>query len=157
MPVIQKPSKLPTDVLVRKGYFPLELPPPFITEQLADCMPALSGLRSIEPKSSKNSSFSIPKSWPARRILSIPNPLHQTLLCEEISGHWDDLQEVFETSAIALSTPTIFPGGVRAVSRRADFDEWSIERFQRRRTRDSFCALISLVFTIRYTRTVCLG
>lgn len=122
---------LTTDLLIRKGYFPLELPPPFTTNNFADFLPALTDLRALNPKSSRSITFSIPKSHPARRLLSIPNPLHQALLSQSIADNWDSLSEIFNKSSISLSTPTVFPNGIRAVSRRADFDQWSIERFQR--------------------------
>jgi len=123
--------KLTTDRLIRKGYFPLELPPPFNTSALADSLGYLPDLKTLSPKSSKSIFFSIPKSWPARRVLSVPNPLHQTMLCQTLSDHWPSLKKIFEESAVSLSTPTIFEDGIRAVSRRADFDVWSVERFRR--------------------------
>jgi hypothetical protein len=121
---------LTSDALVRKGYFPLELAPPFATEDLADCLPSLPSLKDLE-RYSRPALFSIPKSWPARRVLSIPNPLHQVLLCESLVENWEELQAIFELSTICLSTPTVLAEKLRAVSRRADFDAWSIERFRR--------------------------
>jgi hypothetical protein len=124
--------ELTSDLLIRKWYFPTELAPPFTTDQFADLLPALlSDLKTLDPKWSKPILFSIPKSRPARRILSIPNPLHQTLLSESIVQVWPDLRQILEASPISLSAPTVFPNGTRAVSRLADFEEWSTERFRR--------------------------
>lgn len=117
---------------IRKGYFPTELAPPFKTDQFADLLPVLlSELTALDRKWSKPILFLIPKSWPARRVLSIPNPLHQTLLSESIVQVWPDLRKILEASPISLSTPTVFPNETRAVSRLADFQEWSTERFRR--------------------------
>lgn len=122
-------QELTVDLLLRRGYFPVELAPPFRTDAFADF--ATKPIQTAEPKFSKNIHFSIPKSWPARRVLSVPNPLHQFHLSNAVAKHWPDLREILNTSKISLSTPTIFPGGTRAVSRRADFDVWGAERFQR--------------------------
>ena len=149
--------KLTTDRLIRKGYFPLELPPPFNTSALADSLGYLPDLKTLSPKSSKSIFFSIPKSWPARRVLSVPNPLHQTMLCQTLSDHWPSLKKIFEESAVSLSTPTIFEDGIRAVSRRADFDVWSVERFRRSSPSDSFFVQISRGFITPSIRIAYLG
>jgi hypothetical protein len=122
---------LSVDSLVRKGYFPTELPPPFSTDTLADALSVLPALDTFPTKWSKTMLFSIPKSWPARRTLAVPNPLHQIQLSDLVSRYWRSLQGIFKTSQICLSTPTVIPGGRRAVSRLVDFEQWSIERFQR--------------------------
>lgn len=120
-----------TDALVRKGYFPIELAPPFTTVQLADRLSSIPSLKSCSQKNSRSSTFSIPKSHPTRRLLSVPNPLHQILLCQAVAEHWAGMQTLFERSTISLSTPTVFPNSIRAVSRKADFERWAVERFQR--------------------------
>jgi hypothetical protein len=127
-----KLKRKPTaSLFVCKGYFPSELPPPFVTAQLGSSLSKLPNLTNLKPRSSQCCLFSIPKSWPARRILSVPNPLHQLLLSISVAEHWDDLHEIFVESTISLSKPTMFPDGVRAVSRAVDFDVWSTARFQR--------------------------
>ena len=128
---MRRKLKPTTELFVSKGYFPAELPPPFVTGQLADLLSNLPNLTKLNPRWSKGAFFSIPKSWPARRVLSVPNPLHQILLSASVAEHWDDLGEIFAQSTISLSRPTMFPEGVRAVSRAVDFDRWSTERFQR--------------------------
>jgi hypothetical protein len=122
---------LTSETLIRRGYFPIEFPPPFVTDDLANSLSGLGILDGLQPKASRPALFSIPKSWPARRILSIPNPLHQILLAEAVEQHWADLKRIFDVSTISVSKPTSFVNGVRAVSRQADFDTWSTERFQR--------------------------
>src|ERR1700759_888070 len=93
---------VPTGALIRKGYFPIELPPPFVTGTLADCLFLLPELQYLEPRFSRPALFSIPKSWPARRVLSIPNPLHQILLAESVEKHWEDLSRIFSSSTLSL-------------------------------------------------------
>jgi Reverse transcriptase (RNA-dependent DNA polymerase) len=127
-----KLKRKPTvELFMRKGYFPPELPPPFVTAPLADSLSKVPNLKDLDPKWSKCAFFSIPKSWPARRVLSVPNPLHQLLLSASVANHWQDLHDIFSESTISVSTPTMFTDGVRAVSRAVDFDRWSTERFQR--------------------------
>jgi Reverse transcriptase (RNA-dependent DNA polymerase) len=91
----------------------------------------MAELGCIVPKFSRPLLYSIPKSWPARRVLSVPNPLHQLLLSNTVLKNWSALNTLFSKSSIALSTPTVFPDGKRAVSRQVNFDQWSVERLLR--------------------------
>jgi hypothetical protein len=47
----------------------------------------------------------VPKKKHLRRVLSIPNPFHQTLLCGEVARNWKALQTFCEGSQISLSVP----------------------------------------------------
>jgi len=89
--------RLTADNLIRKGYFPNELPPPFDTSTFADCRAILPIWNLSLQNRAKAFSFPIPKSWPARRVHSILNPLHQTMLCATISEHWPTLRSIVET------------------------------------------------------------
>lgn len=49
---------------------------------------------------------SVPKRKHARRMLSIPNPLPYSILCQFVASHWSILHGICSTSAISLSVPT---------------------------------------------------
>lgn len=127
----KKFPKLTLDALIRNGFFPTELAPLFSSAAFADQLSSLADVETSKPKHSRCITFSIPKSYPARRVLSIPNPLHQIQLASTMVEHWTEIQTICDASTIALSTPTVFPTGMRAVSRACDFGAWSATRFQR--------------------------
>jgi len=122
---------LSLDLLIRKGYLPKELPPPFQTTQFADALPSITLMAAEKPSSSKAMNFSIPKAWPSRRLLSIPNPLHQVRLSQTIADNWLALNELFGESKFSLSTPLASLSRSRAVSRKFSFDQWSWLKFER--------------------------
>lgn len=94
------------DVLLAKGYFPKELPPPFQTNDFgrlsADILLAWknSGVFSYKPVKKKAGSFdvmtpitesetiSVPKHGYARRPISVVHPIAQGLLANEIGNNW---------------------------------------------------------------------
>ena len=103
--------------LISKGYFPAELVPPFSTKDLGDISDDLENKvneRGLK-KWSKCCPFSIPKFKKDRRILSIPNPLHQTILSKEIADYYNELETFFIESNISLSRPEEDLHGERAV------------------------------------------
>jgi len=51
--------------------------------------------------------------WDARRLLSIPNPLHQIILCQTLEDNWPKLEAFFLKSKLSLSTPKIAKGSNR--------------------------------------------
>ena len=80
--------------LIQYGYFPSEIPPPFNTSSLGDNLDNLS-LSVLErwnkvPKTniteSKCCLYSVPRVKNFRRILHIPNPFYQIILCDYIES-----------------------------------------------------------------------
>ncbi len=131
-----------TEDLVRRGYFPTELIPPFSTEKLADALPKIldSDLEttindkknSINRRSSKCCLYSIPRVKHARRLLGIPNPLHQIILCQALEENWTELKAFFLQSDLSLSTPKIAKGSDRrAVTPAFEFNQLPAERVLR--------------------------
>jgi hypothetical protein len=73
--------------LLAKGYFPRELPPPFVTDSwatLAENPPAQ--LQLPQPFVSHLCKHSIPREGKARRALGIPNPISQWALAHELAA-----------------------------------------------------------------------
>ena len=130
------------ELLLQKGYFPKELPPPFTTKQFSNnyhqirnswdsykskCGRADSDLsreKTAKYKRSKCVSFSVPKKNYSRRTLDIPNPHHHTILCESICEHWEEINQFYKTSGISKSIPIIWENGDRAVRTLKSFDEF---------------------------------
>ena len=113
--------------LISRGYFPVELPPPFTSQQLAYTVPALMpNITSYSPRTSKTLAFDIPRVKHQRRHLGIPNPLHQIRLSNAIVDNWTDISTFTNQSNISLSSLAI--GTRRAIKTAYNFDELPMER-----------------------------
>lgn len=135
-----------TDVeLLKKGYFPKELPPPFQTELFASKLKDIykdwkKVTLSIEKKEkserqafkdkfheSKWTVHSIPKVGFSRRLLGIPNPYHQSILSKTIADKWTDIELIYNKSNISNSIPVIDTSGKRALKFKNSFGEFKKE------------------------------
>lgn len=133
------------ELLLQKGYFPKELPPPFATKQFSnnyhqirnswnnyksECGRTDSDLFKGNTAGCKRSqcvSFSIPKKNYSRRTIDIPNPYHHSTLCESICEHWEEINQFYGTSKISKSIPIIWEDGDRAVRTLKSFNEFKQE------------------------------
>jgi Reverse transcriptase (RNA-dependent DNA polymerase) len=126
--------------LLARGYFPKELPPPFTTESFAKLITtyttALPGdlNRASTPhikkypndfQAAKLFRYSHAKVGRQRRILSLPNPIHFSLLCKEIADNWATLTPLISGSNFSATAPALTAKG-RALQgkhpqNRADF------------------------------------
>lgn len=111
--------------LLRKGYFPKELPPPFTTKYFAKNIKSIeyswntikSELGRTNPEVlkkfnkkyniSKCVSFSLPKKRFIRRNIEIPNPYHHSILCKTICDNWTEIDNFCKKSNISMSRPII--------------------------------------------------
>lgn len=100
--------------LLAKGYFPRELPPPFNTVDFASkygaLKPSLAGCVTKEP--TRCIDFSVAKVGLVRKTIKIPNPIHQTRLCETIVENWQDIELIYKLSKFSVSRPKLI--GARA-------------------------------------------
>lgn len=130
--------------LIKLGYIPKELPPPFESITFSDKIDiintawnkkfsSLSKPRKQTYKESKWVAFSIPKVNLARRILNIPNPLHQSKLCKTIVDKWIEIQAIYAKSKISSSYPIEDTKKIRALVTKESFGE-----FKSRRLNESF-------------------
>jgi len=116
-----------TQEFIREGYFPKKIVPAFTTKLLADKLQAIvNDLQKFSKKTSRCSTYSIPQRKGLRRLMDIPNPLHQIRLCEILSKNWDYLENFVSSSNISLSTPK--KGIDRALSPSRKYAEISYER-----------------------------
>ncbi|MCZ8015158.1 MAG: RNA-directed DNA polymerase [Limnobacter sp.] len=114
--------------LLRVGYFPAQLPPCFITNDLAAnyvaflaawdaLVPVRDGKKGIlKSPDTKAEIFSVARVGHQRRTTSIPNPIAQTYLSRRIIQHWKEITSVYRKSKISASRPRFLPKGGRATS-----------------------------------------
>src|SRR5260370_37604141 len=109
--------------LIERGYFPVEIPPVFSTSSLASASGYLpTNLDSFAAKSSRCAFHSIPRLLHHRRLLGIPNPLHQSKLVVILEKHWTDLEANMNKSALSMTRLRYAYGSERGLDREYDFD-----------------------------------
>jgi hypothetical protein len=95
--------------LLQKGYFPIELPPPFSTNTfgLAITNSGSTGftLSNTSPKFSQMTSHNLVRAGGLRRNLSIPNPKHFLRHANQIVANWGDLSLAANKSKYSLTKP----------------------------------------------------
>jgi hypothetical protein len=112
------------ETLIRDGYFPTELPPAFSSARYSVIIGALQNqLDAIGPRFSKCADHSIPRLHHARRLLGIPNPLHQLKLAILIQDHWPQLGSHMRQSPLSLTRLEVNSTRPRALSRAGHFDD----------------------------------
>lgn len=105
-------------VLLERGYFPEELPPPFFTRPLAEKRNrVVRDWRSLneEPPKTIPETWSIPRIGRQRRRLAIVNPISQTILCDEICKNWPSISRFLRSSRISLHFPNVVEDSERAI------------------------------------------
>ncbi|CAH7011894.1 Reverse transcriptase domain-containing protein [Vibrio chagasii] len=101
--------------LLKKGYFPQEIPTTFSTINYGDVL--------IDPRNNLSSPFTYNRDGPVyssecakfnlarrgklRRPLSIPNPINYYQLAKLISDHWADFDSVFDRASQSISRPVV--------------------------------------------------
>jgi hypothetical protein len=130
--------------LLKSGYFPKELPPPFESKTFSNKIGIIKKKwnsvsspfkrpERLKYSESKWVVFSIPKVQLSRRIINIPNPLHQSKLSSTIADRWIEIDDIFKKSTISSSSPIEDPKQNRALIPKHDFGA-----FKRRRLNESF-------------------
>mgnify|MGYP006431653877 CR=1 FL=1 len=133
--------------LLKSGYFPKELPPPFESKSFSHKIEVIktqwnsvsSRFRREERLKYSDSKwvvFSIPKVQLSRRIINIPNPLHQSKLTSTIANRWTEIDNIFKKSTISSSSPIEDPKQNRTLISKHNFST-----FKRKRLNESFANL----------------
>ncbi len=117
-----------TERLLRMGYLPSQLPPPFSTNDLATNYTALgvawaalqtgqaAKMKLAKSPSAKPEIFSVARAGHQRRATSIPNPIPQTYLSAAIVENWGAIVRLYRKSRISTSHPRFRRDGKRAAS-----------------------------------------
>ena len=119
-------------VLLERGYFPEELPPPFHTSDLARYRTHVS--RSWDKlganyPSSTAEVYSNPRLRQLRRTLSIVNPVAQLYLAKLVSDYWVEIRDHLRKSRYSAEIPQIEGDRDRAISQ-PDFALLAIKRIE---------------------------
>lgn len=105
---------MPLGELLARGYFPKELPRPFITVPFANAIGAATPLPADFAKSAvkgnklptaKVGRYSLARGGLFRRPLSICNPLHYFLLSSELIQNWATISPRVSGSPLAATAP----------------------------------------------------
>jgi hypothetical protein len=100
--------------LLARGYFPKELPRPFVTVPFANAINsagalpgdfAKSAARNNNIPTSKMGHYSLARAGLFRRPLSICNPLHYFLLCKELMQNWPSIAPRVSGTPLAATAP----------------------------------------------------
>jgi len=95
--------------LLAKGYFPEELPPPFVTHPFSAAV--VGNLNNLpasfadRQQTAKIASHSVARVDILRRSIGIPNPILMFNLCKDIISNWATLAVHFSHSSISASAP----------------------------------------------------
>ncbi|UUC49149.1 RNA-directed DNA polymerase [Pseudomonas citronellolis] len=114
--------------LLEDGYFPSQLPPCFVTQDLADNHayfyaywlnlqpPPKTGQKIPRAPSAKLETFSVARAGLLRRITSIPNPIAQTYLATHVADNWGNLLSHYRQSKLSKSKPRFLKNASRAAN-----------------------------------------
>jgi hypothetical protein len=108
--------------LLGRGYFPKELPRPFVTTPFATAMTSAAALpgdfaKTNNVPTAKTGRYSLARRGLFRRPLNICNPLSHFLLCKEMMGNWAAIKPHVAGTPLAATAPTFKPKG-RAIDGR---------------------------------------
>jgi hypothetical protein len=118
--------------VVSSGYFPVEVPPCFSTTSFAATLLQVAPkVGSFRTKSSRCAYHSIPRLQHHRRLLGVPNPLHQLRLALIIEQDWPHLEQHMNSSTLSLTRLAHVRGSSRGLERVHDFDALDRERLIR--------------------------
>ena len=105
---------MPLADLLTRGYFPKELPRPFVTAPFATAVTSGANLpgdfvktaaRGNNLPTAQTATYSLARGGLLRRPLSICNPLHYFLLCKEMMQNWASIAPRVAGTSLAATTP----------------------------------------------------
>jgi Reverse transcriptase (RNA-dependent DNA polymerase) len=113
---INKSNRL--KILLEKGFFPEELPPPFQTKNFAKYRKSiqLAWPTNLPPKSIYEG-YSIKRIGLKRRKLAVVNPVSQYYLSKKIADDWIELRKFLSKSKVTLDRALISENGRRAIGK----------------------------------------
>lgn len=117
---------MPLVDLLTRGYFPKELPRPFVTVPFANTVTSAGALpadfnrtasKGNKIPTAQTAMYSLARGGLFRRPLSICNPLHYFLLCKEMMQNWASINPRVAGTSLAATAPEFKTSG-RAIDGR---------------------------------------
>lgn len=93
--------------LVRRGYFPRELPPPFSTEKLANLIERDRAALPSKGFRTQSARHNLARAGGFRRPLQIPNPKSFVRLAEEFEEQWPAIKAHIRGHSFSISRPVV--------------------------------------------------
>lgn len=124
--------------LLARGYFPKEIPTPFVTEPFSTIVGVLT-LKDVQPSPENDrlitrpATHNLARPGGQRRRLHIPNPFSYWRLCQLLEDNWGTVKGYYGTSTYSRSKPTEDPSGTRALRTESDGDGLPLIRAENRR------------------------
>ena len=102
-------ATLTIESLLKRGYLPEELPPPFTSDSFAKFSagnPTKFSSVEKEPTRLKGVDYSASKAGYRRRLFTIPHPISQFFVCKFLSENWAAVEAHYKKSKFSVSIPT---------------------------------------------------
>lgn len=124
-------------LILKKGYFPRELPPPFNTKDFSRFIISAQSIPNEfnDKQLTVPCTHSIARVSMLRRTLSIPNPISQYLLTKVICDNFSRIKKIIKQPQLSISKPEISTKSDRAV-----IPAFSLRNFSSRRSVSRRCA-----------------
>jgi hypothetical protein len=119
-------------LLLERGYFPEELPPPFHTSDLATYRASISAAWAAVGPNYPNSTpeaYSVPRMLRLRRNLAIVSPVAQFHLAKLVADNWVAIRKHLRRSRYCLEIPEIVADSERAIPP-PDFELMALKRIE---------------------------
>lgn len=147
------PRKVTLSGLLKKGYFPRELPPPFNTKSFAKVAVAVGA--SWAEKWTNCVRHNLARPGGLRRPLRIPNPISYFKLAETLVSGWAALRLHTWQTRLSASRPYVIKRSVREIVPRYSYGELPRLRALRRRSaRYLLTTDINQFYPTIYTHTI---
>lgn len=110
--------------LLRRGYFPKELPPNFSTTKFGTATSAATPppFPPVQSVHSEPVRHSIARLGVTRRELALPHPVSFFHLASAFESHWTTLKRAFDVTDLSLSAPRLRDTGSRSIAPKTTLD-----------------------------------
>lgn len=147
--------------LLTRGYFPAEVPPPFVTQTLGSHALTTGIPQLLQLVGTGKARWAFPvrhnyaRAGGLRRQLSIPNPIGYMCLASELDGGWKgELKPLLATARLCASRPVPSAGGARAFRKVGEKQIERLKAVARRMARYVVHADIQNFYPSIYTHSV---
>ncbi len=105
------------ELLLGRGYFPSELPPPFVTQPFARKFRKFVAAWDAAKKTEQCQleKYSFPRVGHSRRLLAIPNPIPQLHLAYLIAHEWSEIRKFVRSSSVTTFNAKFVENSERAL------------------------------------------